>query len=360
MFKPASTWRDKKYQGSAPSLLLAALGLLLALVMLSRAPATLSAASVASVEVSPPSQTVHLGDAAQVDILVNNVANLYGAEIHLTFDQTIVFAQGTDPATTKVQVALGPLLTSGDYFVAVNSGDNMKGRIDVGLTELNPTAPVSGSGAVIQVTFRAHAVGTTNIHIASALLADRDGMVIDATAQDGTITVVGPPTQTPTRTATPTRTRTPTRTPTPTRTATPTFTPTPIACTTAPLLIAPPDGATEYQPSVLLVWQALPCAQAYQVEVRVGSPTGKFGRVTVTETQYQTPPLKDNTKYYWRVRACNSQGCGPWSAFWSFWVMPAHDPRFQQDDWMFQSPQASGPDWMQQVLAWLQGLREGR
>ena len=128
--------------------------------------------------ISPPSQNVSLGSTARVDVVIQDVTNLYGAEIHLAFDPARLSVQDADPNRTGTQIQAGPLLTSGTYFVAVNSVDNSLGTITLALTQLNPTLPVTGSGSVAQVEFKARGVGTTPIRLASALLSDRNGVTI--------------------------------------------------------------------------------------------------------------------------------------------------------------------------------------
>lgn len=122
----------------------------------------------------------------------HNAINLYGAEIHLIFDPALFAVEDADPAQPGTQVGLGPLLTSNAHFVALNRADNRTGRIDLAITQLNPTAPVSDSGVLARINLRVLAPSIGSLHITSATLADRNGTVIPATTQDGTV-LIGPP-----------------------------------------------------------------------------------------------------------------------------------------------------------------------
>ena len=128
--------------------------------------------------VNPPSQNAMLGGTASVDVIIQNVANLYGAEIDLAFDPTRLMVRGAVPNQPGTQIDPGPLLTSGDYFVAVNRVDNTAGTIMLALTQLNPTPPVTGSGSVAHINFQTRAAGIAPVRLTSAMLSDRNGIKI--------------------------------------------------------------------------------------------------------------------------------------------------------------------------------------
>ncbi len=90
-----------------------------------------------------------------------------------------------------------------------------------------------------------------------------------------------------------------------------------------PVLVSPPNGATNVQLRPTFQWQAASQAASYQLQVdddpNFGSPVID---VTVTGTSY-TPSanLLSNTTYYWRVRAINACGQSSFSETWSFTTM---------------------------------------
>ncbi len=153
------------------------------------------------VRVNPATQSVKLGSIVTGEIIVQDVAGLYGAEIHLTFDPSRVAVQDADLTRAGVQINLGPMLTSGTYFVALNRVDNLKGTIDLALTLLNPTPVVSGTGVLARISFKALATGNSAVRIASVILVDRNGIAINPlrttknsyATQDGVISVLPEP-----------------------------------------------------------------------------------------------------------------------------------------------------------------------
>ncbi len=125
-----------------------------------------------------------------VDIRIENVNGLYGADVRLTFDPALLAVQDADPGKTGIQIGLGPLLTSGTYFVVINAADNVSGTIRLALTQLNPTLPITGSGVLARVVFKpVGPTGVSSIHFTQVQLASRTGSAIPATTQDGTINI---------------------------------------------------------------------------------------------------------------------------------------------------------------------------
>jgi hypothetical protein len=99
----------------------------------------------------------------------------------------------------------------------------------------------------------------------------------------------------------------------------------------APTLISPPNGATNQPLTPTLDWSDVAGATAYRVQVSTSSSftTTVVDQQNLTSSQYVVPSglLNNNTQYYWRANASNSQslnpwsvlpGISPWSATWSF------------------------------------------
>ena len=167
----------------------------LSLVLLSSnfsAPAMAQSGTV--IYVMPPTQVSSPGATVGVDIRIDSAANLYGAEIHLSFDPTLLAVQDANLIQAGTQIGLGPLLTSGGagtYNVGANAADNGAGTIDIAITLINPTAPVSGSGVFAHVDFTALTSGVGSVQITSAILADRNANRQPFSSQTGQIVVVG-------------------------------------------------------------------------------------------------------------------------------------------------------------------------
>lgn len=88
----------------------------------------------------------------------------------------------------------------------------------------------------------------------------------------------------------------------------------------APVLTAPPNGATGVSSSPTFMWNAAAQADTYDVEIATDAGfTNIVDAATVPGTSY-TPgsPLPAGSTLYWRVRANNACGSGTYSATFSF------------------------------------------
>ena len=88
----------------------------------------------------------------------------------------------------------------------------------------------------------------------------------------------------------------------------------------SPQLIAPPNGAEGQSTMPELQWMAVSKADAYEVEVASDESfaTLIFSRIGITVTSVTASGLENRSLYYWRVRALNGAGAGPWSEVWTF------------------------------------------
>ena len=60
--------------------------------------------------VSPASTEVVIGTTTTVDIRVENVTNLFGVEVHLSFDPALLEVEDANAGQAGVQIAPGPFL----------------------------------------------------------------------------------------------------------------------------------------------------------------------------------------------------------------------------------------------------------
>jgi hypothetical protein len=128
-----------------------------------------------------------------VDIRIENVNGLYGADVQLTFDPALLAVQDADPGKPGIQIGLGSMLTSGTYFVVTNTANIVSGTARLALTQLNPTLPITGSGVLARITFKpVGPAGVSPIHFTQVQLASRNGIAIPATTQDGTLNIRAP------------------------------------------------------------------------------------------------------------------------------------------------------------------------
>jgi CSLREA domain-containing protein len=89
----------------------------------------------------------------------------------------------------------------------------------------------------------------------------------------------------------------------------------------APVLIAPPNGVSLNDDAFTFTWNAVNSATSYQLQIdNQANFSNPFVDATVNETEYDATGLDDEVRLYWRVRAGNVLGFGPWSRTYNFWV----------------------------------------
>lgn len=240
-----------------------------------------------------------------VDIYVQDVVNLYGADVQLTFDINAAQVEDADPATSGVQIQPLSTFLKPD-FVLFKTADNNTGTIHYALTQLNPSEPATGSGPLARVQFRPLRAGTFSMPFTYNMLSDRNGVEIPSVTQECTViftdgvsspspTVTLTPTEvatsTPTASATPDPTATPTDTVTPidTITSTPTVSSTPVPSRTA--TPTPTTSATP-APSSTATATSTPTTSTTPVPSSTATPTATPTE-TPTATLEETPALTE-------------------------------------------------------------------
>ena len=140
-------------------------------------------AQSATVSVDPATQSVEAGQQAVVEIMIADVTDLYGAEVSLTFDPTILAVDS---------MAAGAFLDEASGTV-ISDFDNTAGTVDYAISLLAPAPAVDGSGVLVSITFDTLTSGTSQVAIANAILADVQGARIEATVIDGEVEATVPP-----------------------------------------------------------------------------------------------------------------------------------------------------------------------
>ncbi|MDE3057011.1 MAG: T9SS type A sorting domain-containing protein [Bacteroidota bacterium] len=100
------------------------------------------------------------------------------------------------------------------------------------------------------------------------------------------------------------------------------------AVPSAPVLIAPVNGATNQSTSLVFSWNAAANADYYWLQIATDSSFASIviGRDTLHSTSTQVNYLSSGTLYYWRVKAVNSSGEGGWSSVRNFTTAKAQTP----------------------------------
>jgi hypothetical protein len=137
----------------------------------------------------PASQQIEGGGTSTADIFIDNVTGLWGAEIQLQFDPTLVQVQDADPGTEGVQIQAGSF--PAPDFVAENEVDNAAGIVNYAVTQLAPKEPANGSGLLASITFQGVSQGNSVLTLSVVELTTNQGQPILATSQGDQTAVTG-------------------------------------------------------------------------------------------------------------------------------------------------------------------------
>lgn len=160
----------KVTRGLAVTLLLVFLGHLLAA-------APVAAETETTVRIDPERSTLPIGATTVVDVRIENVNDLAGAEVHLTYDSSLVEVQ-------QIQAGGFP---SADFVAQSKFGD---GKIDYAIAQMpKQHSPVSGSGIMLKITLKGKTDGASPMDFKGVILANPAGQAIPVGSQNGQIAV---------------------------------------------------------------------------------------------------------------------------------------------------------------------------
>lgn len=144
------------------------------LVCLTLAPNSVPVASQGATRVAviPEVGNYQVGELIDVEVWVEEVIDLYGADIQISFDKDYL------------EVIESQLVPSNDLLypdsVLFNVVDNEAGELWYVVTQLGPREPVSGSGVLFSFTFRTLQAGQGTADILEQTLANHHGELIPA------------------------------------------------------------------------------------------------------------------------------------------------------------------------------------
>lgn len=126
-----------------------------------------------------------------VNINLADVADLYGAEIQLSYNPAQLKVRDNDPRLDGIQIKPGPLIAFDNRFVVQNMANPETGTIDFAFTLLRSATPIEGEGVLATVVFEILGSGPLAVDIDNAQLVSSDiqaipvttaGLMIDGTA----------------------------------------------------------------------------------------------------------------------------------------------------------------------------------
>jgi len=193
------------------------------------------AQSTPLVKFDPSEIAIGLGQTTEVTVQVENVANLYGVELLISFDPNLLEVVDADPHRQGIQITPGNFLSGGLEGANAVTG----GNIEYIMQQVAPNPPASGSGALAHITFKGIGSGVANIKVEDLYMSNQAGQGIGVAIHSARITVQASGVSDPQPTVV-----TPTEAPVMPITPTPTTTPAPVA--PPPTAVAQPPAA---QPS---------------------------------------------------------------------------------------------------------------
>jgi hypothetical protein len=132
-----------------------------------------------------------VGQETTVEILIEDAPVIYGADVEISFDPTILEVVDVDEKQTGIQIEAGKFIDDKKSFYLLHNVDNDKGSIDYALTLLNPAPPVQGDGQLARITFRAKSNGTTVISVTKGKFGTQTGETISPDLGEGIEITVG-------------------------------------------------------------------------------------------------------------------------------------------------------------------------
>ena len=119
----------------------------------------------------------------RISILANTEARVYGAQLHVGFDSTLIEIRDADPSSDGVQIEPGPAFPPRKSYVAVNRVDNALGTADFVATLLSPAPPLQGEIAIASFEVVGKAGGAAKIDLMKVILADDNARPIAVESQ---------------------------------------------------------------------------------------------------------------------------------------------------------------------------------
>ena len=142
-----------------------------------------------TVRCDPQTAVGQIGQPLAIDFYVEDVVDLYGADVRLSFDTTKMQVIDTNPDATGIQIEPLDTFLSPD-FVVRQIADNTEGTIWYAVTQVNPSVEVSGCGPLARFTLQPLEEGTYTLPFTYQKIVKRTGVQIPATSVDCTVTFI--------------------------------------------------------------------------------------------------------------------------------------------------------------------------
>jgi hypothetical protein len=112
--------------------------------------------------------------ALTVDVVVDNVTDLYGAEFRLKYDPAVLSPQDLKAEQDGIQIDIGSLLSTDQIYVVANEVDKIEGTITFAASLLQPAPPINERGSLARINFDLLQDGPATIDLEHAKLVSFD------------------------------------------------------------------------------------------------------------------------------------------------------------------------------------------
>jgi len=143
--------------------------------------------SIPMVYVDPPSVNKSVGETFTIDVVVADVANLYGVDIQFKWDPSIL-EYVSHIAKIPVETYPDGILHEPGMFV-MDDVDAVAGTYRVAYASMNPAPPFDGAGTIFEIAFHAKTNGTCVLEIFSSDLVDRSANSIPHNVMSGIVEI---------------------------------------------------------------------------------------------------------------------------------------------------------------------------
>lgn len=140
---------------------------------------------------------LQVGDEFIIAIHLQDITDMYGIELQLSFNPSLLQVQDDKPGTVGIQIQPGEFPDPQLCFSPQNAADNTVGSIAYAVSLLNPSPTATGSGVLARVRFRAIGAGVSDIIISRAVIVASDSCCLEVTTENGVINVATAATPTP-------------------------------------------------------------------------------------------------------------------------------------------------------------------
>jgi LysM repeat protein len=196
----------------------------LALVIVGVWASSAFAQTTALIKIVPEEATISVGQTIEIVVQAENMINLYGIELVISFDPGLLEVVDANPNKEGIQITPGSFLSGGLEDANSVSG----GTIEYIMQQVPPNPPSNGSGPLAHIVFKGVGSGASSIKVEDLNLSNPDGNGIGSAIHGAFITIQASSVEGPT--------------------ATPIPEPTPLPPTSTPVPTAIPQPAATAQP----------------------------------------------------------------------------------------------------------------